>query len=302
MLVGKYNTVRRRVFNVLALLAGTFAAVVALAFAGGEAGLWDWPPRASSRFGVGLGVVGGAIILFEMALTPRKVFRRFRLGATKVWLRWHVYLGLVCLPVIVLHSGFAFGGPLPAVTFALFLAVIASGVWGLVLQQWLPTKMLADVPGETVASEVDKASRLHRDEARRLVAELTPTAADPADGHGHGHGHGGAAVAAPRVAAPVAEFHATLIEPYLRSGRRSGSPLASEAEARRRFTTLRAAMRAPNDPAVNRLEELCDLRRRWDRQRRLQFWLHSWLLVHLPLSVLMTLLMVVHAARALKYW
>ena len=45
-----------------------------------------------------------------------------------------------------------------------------------------------------------------------------------------------------------------------------------------------------------------DVRRQWDAVAVYQFWLHNWLLIHLPLSVGMTALMVVHAVRASKYW
>jgi hypothetical protein len=50
------------------------------------------------------------------------------------------------------------------------------------------------------------------------------------------------------------------------------------------------------------LEELADRRRGWDAQARVQWWLHNWLLVHLPASAAMTMLMTVHAVKALKYW
>ncbi|MBX9579573.1 MAG: hypothetical protein K2X87_04625, partial [Gemmataceae bacterium] len=70
----------------------------------------------------------------------------------------------------------------------------------------------------------------------------------------------------------------------------------------REFARLRAAVPAAAHGAAGRLEELADLRRQWDHERRLAFWLHNWLAVHLPLSVAMTGLMLVHAARALKYW
>jgi hypothetical protein len=60
------------------------------------------------------------------------------------------------------------------------------------------------------------------------------------------------------------------------------------------------------DPAayetLDTLESLCDQRRQLDRQKQMHFWLHSWLAVHLPLSVALTILMIVHAWVAVKYW
>jgi hypothetical protein len=41
--------------------------------------------------------------------------------------------------------------------------------------------------------------------------------------------------------------------------------------------------------------------RQFDRQERLHRWLHGWLLVHLPLSIVLIVLMLVHIYTALKY-
>jgi hypothetical protein len=60
------------------------------------------------------------------------------------------------------------------------------------------------------------------------------------------------------------------------------------------------------DPAahvtIDALENLCDQRRQLEEQARMHFWLHGWLCVHLPLSVALFVLMVLHIWYALKYW
>ena len=54
-------------------------------------------------------------------------------------------------------------------------------------------------------------------------------------------------------------------------------------------------------PVVDRLADLCEQRRQFDLQARLHNWLHAWLGVHVALSVALVLLMVVHIVLALKY-
>ena len=309
MLVGRHRSVGWRVAGIFLATALVTATGFLVAAALAATGLADWPPRPSSPFGVFLGFLLGVFVFFEMALLPRKWFRGWRLGATRVWMWLHIWIGLAGLPVVLLHAGFGFGGPLPAVTLALFLAVTASGVWGLVMQQWLPTKMIDEVPGETVASQIDHTGRFHAKEVERLLRivnrddpprvvvirgkaddPLGTTGDDPED----------VEVVGP-PARDLIRFMDLLIA-YLSRGPRSGSPLRSRAEAERRFARLREALPLASHPALDRLRELADLRRQWDRMALLNFWLHSWLLVHLPLSVAMTVLMVVHAVRALKYW
>jgi len=49
------------------------------------------------------------------------------------------------------------------------------------------------------------------------------------------------------------------------------------------------------------LEEICEERRQFLVQRRLHLWLHSWLLVHVPLSFALLVLAAVHAVLSLRY-
>jgi len=282
----------------------------------------------SSTAGVVLGLVGLVVIVFEMLLMLRKRYRRVRgwpplLWNVRLWLWVHVVLGVAVLPVILVHGKYGFGGILPAATMALFLATIASGVWGLVVQQWLPQELIDEVPDETVASQVDRVaagyigkkpavwSKEHdRDrtgEVFRLLESLTLEGAEP--GEVLPVPGGGAAVEARSEALvrdkPAEElwlFCEGILVPYLERGRASLSPLRSEYEARRRFAQLRQTLPAEAFPAIDRLEQLAKYRREWDTQRRVNAWLHAWVPAHVGLSAAMTGLMFVHAVRALKFW
>lgn len=235
-------------------------------------------PEASGPIGVGLGVAGALIIFFEMALAPRKALRGWRLGAARTWMKWHIWLGLAVLPIIVIHSGFAWGGLLSAATMVLFLIVIASGVYGLILQQVLPSRILHEIPDETVATEANRAIVKHADEARRIAAE--------AGVH----------------AVVLEQFRTELLDPYLHGGARSGSELANANDAARHFARLRSNLPKDLEPRINTLEQIAGLRRQWDRQAGLHRRLHSWVLFHLPVSVLMTGLMIIHAVKAMGWW
>ena len=326
MLLGRRASVGRRILNVLAATLGVFALGMTLGYVGGLAKLWDWPPRPSSFFGTSLGWLLALIVAFEMLLWPRKYLHgwRHRLMTARTWVKIHIWVGLVGLPAVVLHSGFSFGGPLSAWTLALFLGVIVSGIYGLILQQWLPEKIIAEVPNETVASQVDSAIAKHVLQAERIVLELIDLPAEYDELIGGGASvrvvTGGrtsmpgtmAGVVQPnaRLRAPVVgpavallrDFHDKTLKPYLEVGSAKPSQLHSRSESQRLFGRLRAGLPDAAQVAVNKLEELADLRRQWDSHRRLNFWLHNWLLVHLPLSVAMSVLMTAHAVMALKFW
>ncbi len=293
VLLGKSQPVRKRVLNILFATAGVAAAFFLFAAAVTAVSPWPWPPPASSPLGIGCGVVGGLIVVFEMLILPRKWYRGKRLGRTRAWMAWHIWMGLLCFPMIVVHSGFGFGGWLTTVTFALFIAVNVSGIWGLIVQQWLPQMLLEDVPGETVATQINRMGDYHADEADRLITALVtvPPEAESAT-----------PVISGPLAAELVAFRDDVLLPYLQDGSRSRSPLATPTDAEQRFGRLREAVPDEARKALDRLQELADLRRRWDFQARINFWLHNWLLFHLPLSVAMSSLMILHAIRALKFW
>ena len=233
--------------------------------------------------------------------------RWLRLVPTKVWMRFHVWLGLVCLPVILVHAGFGFGGPVSAFTMILFLLVTISGIWGLVVQQWLPEKLLANVPGETVASQIGFVADVHTAEAMQLVEALTTAppeydAFDPRAAASVLVATRGEPLVAGQPAVELMRFRDTVLVPFLKGEGKRRSPLATRTDAERRFSLLRDNLPESAAEAVNRLEELADLRRQWDFQSRLNWWLHGWLVLHMPLSLAMTGFMVIHAVRALKYW
>ena len=51
---------------------------------------------------------------------------------------------------------------------------------------------------------------------------------------------------------------------------------------------------------LEQLATLCEERRQMADQERIHFWLHSWLLLHIPLSVALLVLGVVHAVTTLS--
>jgi hypothetical protein len=53
---------------------------------------------------------------------------------------------------------------------------------------------------------------------------------------------------------------------------------------------------------VHALEMRCESRRGFQRQKTYTWLLHSWLAVHLPLSIALGVLMLLHIFVALKYW
>lgn len=320
LLFDRENWPRHRpwaVFAALATLGATLwyaaASVLASRLLGG-----------GSLPGFAFGVIGGLICLFEFLLWPRKKFRAARLGRVQTWMKAHIWLGLLSLPILVLHSGFRLGGSLSATLMILFMVVIASGVWGLALQNILPTKMLVDVPAETIHSQIDRVIGHYRDEAARLVQDTCGKSSaavadedDPEPSDATRHFVVGAVRSAGKISGkvlqsrsagpsvagsePLRVFYETVAGPFLRPDGLKGSPLRYPDRSAVIFDDLRTKLDARAHPAAAALEGLCDQRRQLHEQQRLHFWMYNWVLVHLPLSVALIVLMFVHIYAALKY-
>src|SRR5262245_65335307 len=116
------------------------------------------------------------------------------------WMNAHICLGLLTVPLLLLHSGGRLGGTLSTLLVALFGLVIVSGIWGLLLQNLMPRMLLEAAPVETVYSQIDRVGRQYAAEARRLVLlvcgdsdnerdkepALSASAAVTREGHVHG--------------------------------------------------------------------------------------------------------------------
>ena len=288
-------------------------------------------PGGSSRTGFVCGVIGGLIILFELLLWPRRRVRSWRIGSAQSWLRAHVWLGLLAVPLVILHARLLFiGGWLNVALVVLFLVVIASGVWGLALQQFLPRMLLEQVPAETIREQIDHVAAVQCHDLERLVRALCePGGVHASDGHADEPGveaafdEGDHAVVTgyrsltgiqgrvlesvpvydriPGTAALSRRFF-TDIRPYLLQGAAGGSRMASPVDARRVLSGLSEIAPAEAGDLIERIAAACETRRQFDLQARIHGWLHGWLLVHVPLSFALGVLLAVHVPLALWYW
>src|ERR1700682_5351777 len=111
--------------------------------------------RGGSPIGILYGVIGYALMLYAGVLGARKKRQVWRLGRAQTWMRGHLWLGLLSLPLILFHGGFHSGGMLTSVLMALLIVVVASGIFGAALQHYLPAVMTREVPMETIFEQID---------------------------------------------------------------------------------------------------------------------------------------------------
>src|SRR5690349_16201245 len=126
-------------------------------------------PRGGSVIGLLFGIIGFGSMIFAALLGARKRVPTWRLGRAQAWMRGHLWLGLLTLPMILFHGGFHFGGTLTRVLMWLLIITVASGLFGAALQHYVPRIMTTDVPLETIYDEIGHVRSLLREEADRAV-------------------------------------------------------------------------------------------------------------------------------------
>src|SRR6266404_9603598 len=78
----------------------------------------------------------------------------WRVGTVQRWLRAHIWLTLLTIPLVILHSGFRLGGPMTTLIIVLYIVVMVSGIYGLILQHHMPTVMMERLPAESVYEQI----------------------------------------------------------------------------------------------------------------------------------------------------
>jgi hypothetical protein len=261
-------------------------------------------PRGGSWPGLAFGTLAALCIAFAALLGARKRRPHYRLGRAATWLKGHLWLGALSLPLVLFHAGFAFGGTLTSVLMWLYLAVYVTGIAGLVLQQFLPRVMTQSLPQETVFEQLDHVREELLAEAQHLVkGEGGAVARSKGAGRVQGRvveSRAAAAEAGPDRN-PLAIFLERQVRPYFAADGVRRSRFADASARAALFEELRRTVDPALHPVTRDLEALCAQREQLEMQRRLHLWLHGWLLVHVPLSYVMVFLGAVHALMALYY-
>src|SRR5208282_2707717 len=255
-------------------------------------------PRGGSAMGLAFGIVGFAFMIFAALLGARKRVPTWRLGRAQAWMRGHLWLGLLSLPLILFHGGFHFGGTLTRLLMWLLIITVASGLFGAALQHFVPRLMTTDVPLETIYDEIGNVRRSLREEADRAVEALCGSLGfAKRDTAGELRAGGFTA----EQSAPLTRFYLQEMRVFLEEPMRRGQRLGDAEKAKSAFAALQMLLPATARDTLMELEEICGEARQLRRQERLHRWLHGWLLVHIPLSLALILLGAVHAVVALRY-
>ena len=244
-------------------------------------------PYGGTPLGLIFGLVAFGIFLFAAALGVRKKKRLWPLGSVQTWLKAHLWLTVLTVPLIALHSGFRVGGPHTAWLLALYSVVMASGVVGIILQHFLPSLMRESLPREVVFEQIPYLRAALLEAATHMRAEVAEAEKLGVDGD-----------VSPGI---LRRFLDESCLPFLALRSPKGQHLASPQGAAEMFKSLRVNVHPVWRERVSKMEGWCESRRLMDLQTKFQHWLHGWLLIHVPGSIALILVTAWHAWIGLRY-
>ncbi len=298
----------------LALLSAAGYVFYALTTPGG--------PRGGTVAGLIFAFAGTGVIVFECLLSLRKKYPASPAGRVKTWLKAHIWLGLLAFLLVLFHTGFEWGEGLASVLMWLFVIITISGIYGLVLQQYLPRVMMQQVPRETIYEEIPSVINQMRLEADERIEFITADLGfdekiDPEALRAVGEKinmvlyHKDLEARKSKPAIPIdpeateilRNHYVNDIRPFLfpEAAARSARLFSNKNAIEGYFRRLRTLLPVAAHDVTSDVEQICDERRQFAVQQRLHLWLHSWLYLHVPLSMAFLVLVAVHAVWSLRY-
>lgn len=184
----------------------------------------------------------------------------------------------------------------------LYIVVMASGLFGLAMQQFMPAFIKERLPREVVFEQIPFIKKRNIEAAEKLFADAAPPApAKAADADAKPDEKAtGPTPEDIASAEAIREFLEEDALSYLRARNGKGHHLHGQRECDGAFRTLRLRVTPKWLPRVIELQAACDERRRCDLQTKLQHWLHGWLLLHVPVSMLLIVVTLWHAIVAVR--
>lgn len=248
--------------------------------------------------GLTFGILAFLIFLFASALGVRKKRRLWRIGNVQLWLKAHIWLTILTIPLVLFHCGFKLGGLHTSILFWLYAVVMVSGFFGLAMQHFLPHIMMERLPREWVYEQIPNVRASMFEGALEFTKQLDETLASKPQKSESATATITAADASPKV---ILEFLRGELMPFLADTNAKRTRLAERRTSDEVFKLLRVNVSDGYRPQVDELKAWADDHRMMAYQEHLHHWLHGWLVIHVPVSFLLLVWTVWHIFITFTY-
>lgn len=239
--------------------------------------------RSGNAWGLSYGAAAALLLvasaLYGVRRRTMRISTRIGAGPARLWLPLHTLVGTLFLLLVLMHSGFRL--PEGWVTWGLWLLsfwTVASGLFGLVLQRWIPRKLTSGLSLE-----------VHYDRIPELVTETRARADKLAESCGE----------------TVRGFYERRVERVFRGPRwrwlyfvDAGGGIRSSL---REFDFLAERLAGEERARLEELRLLMISKSEMDAHYTLQSALRAWLYLHVPATAALLGLLAIHLFTIFYY-
>ncbi len=240
---------------------------------------WMAEIQPGNTWGITYGVIA-AILMISLALYGvRRRTMKWGWGKSKTWLQFHLYGGMLFLVMMLMHSGFQ--EPVGILTWLLWffsIWVAISGLLGVFIQKWIPKMLSSGLTIEVLYDRIPELIQDIRNKIEKLAAKSHPSVRDYY----------------------YDNLAATFAGPQMRLVYYIDITGGAHAHTKQ-FDYLRQLLPAKEKHKLNRLEEYYKAKLEIDAHYTLQKALRGWLYLHVPVSLLLIVLLILHLYTVLWY-
>jgi len=237
--------------------------------------------HGGTPIGLAYGTIGFFLCYLLAYFGIRKRSYRSRFGTLEQWLQSHIYLGVLALIILVLHTGGRFNDKIAVATLLLVAVVVVSGIVGAVFYVTVP-RLLTEVESELTVEEISE-------QMNQLAKQMARIASGRSE--------------------PFQRIYRQLIEEgnpgWLAGWRLLAARMRNRKGASSDWAPLLRLV--PKDEEAELRQMLVVSRQRKELLLRLLFQsryknvLESWLYVHVPFTVALLVFAVVHVVAVFYY-
>ncbi len=235
--------------------------------------------RPGSAWGLTYGWIAASLMVGAALYGMRRRMLAVNLGRSQMWVQFHVYGGALFMLLVLMHSAFKVpSGQLAWWLWALSLWVTISGIVGVLLQKWIPRLLASGLAVEVVYERIPELVNQIRAKAEELLDSCTDAVRDFYSKS-----------VAPSLVAPQPR-----IMYYF--------DITGGIHSRiKEFRYIGQFLSGQDKKALDELESMYKTKLELDAHYTLQKALRWWLYLHVPVSIVLVLLLVLHVYAVVFY-
>jgi hypothetical protein len=235
-------------------------------------------PNGGTLFGISSGIAAAGIMVFLMWYAKRKRSYFSRVGTLKGWLSAHVWLGLLLIVLVPLHSGFQFGFSVHGLTYFFLIAVVLTGIWGIYAFIKYPSLIDSHRGGGS--------AKLLKEELTLVERQIENELGQSTDS----------------VLRVLKKYDVAVPQSYWALLLASAPAELQSSEGAKDFSKMNEQEQQSAERLLSLVNKKRSLITKMRKEARLFFALQCWLYIHLPLASILMVLLVLHIGIVLLMW